>query len=170
MSHPLVDQLRFTRSEFVRCLAGVDAEDAIRRLPPLNCISWIVGHMASQESAFWVLWAQGEKLHPELRDIVGTGRAPSTPPLEDMWARWHEITAAADRYLDTLTPSLLLTRFLWKGEPLQENIGTLLQRNIYHYWFHLGEAHAIRQALGHTGLPEFVGSLGEMAPYRLEEP
>ena len=27
MTHPLVTQLRFTRSEFVRCLKGVPAED-----------------------------------------------------------------------------------------------------------------------------------------------
>jgi hypothetical protein len=38
-------------------------------------------------------------------------------------------------------------------------VGTLLLRNIYHYWFHLGEAHAIRQLLGHTDLPEFVGDM-----------
>jgi hypothetical protein len=170
MSHPLVDQLRFTRMEFVRCLAGVDPNDAVRRIPPLNCLSWIIGHMASQESAFWILWAQSEKLHPELRDIVGTGRPASTPPLAEMWACWHEITTTADRYLDTLTSSSLQNHFIWKGERLQETVGTLLQRNIYHYWFHTGEAHAIRQVLGHTSLPQFVGNLGEIAPYRLEEP
>ena len=29
----------------------------------------------------------------------------------------------------------------------------------YHYWFHLGEAYAIRQLLGHRDLPEFVGDM-----------
>ena len=34
MTHPLVTQLRFARSEFVRCLDGVSGEDALRRLSP----------------------------------------------------------------------------------------------------------------------------------------
>ncbi len=38
----------------------------------------------------------------------------------------------------------------------------------YHYWYHLGEAHAIRQMLGHTGLPQFVGDMGIKAPYHPE--
>ena len=38
----------------------------------------------------------------------------------------------------------------------------------YHYWFHLGEAYAIRQLLGHPDLPEFVGDMSE-ALYRAEE-
>lgn len=31
----------------------------------------------------------------------------------------------------------------------------------YHYWFHLGEAHAIRQVLGYTDLPQFIGGVSE---------
>src|SRR6266540_3984655 len=155
MTHPLVDQLRFARSEFTRGLDGVSPEDAVRRVAPMNCLSWIIGHLASQEGAYWVLVAQGIKLHPELRDLVGTGRPASTPPLADMWAAWREITTAADVFLDTLTGEKLQTRLIWKGEPIKETIGTLLQRNIYHYWYHTGEAAGIRQALGHTGLPDF---------------
>jgi hypothetical protein len=34
-------------------------------------------------------------------------------------------------------------------------------RNMYHYWFHMGEAHAIRQMLGHSHLPQFVGDMSE---------
>lgn len=167
MAHPLVVQLRFARSEFQRCLEGVSAEDAVKRLEPMNCISWIVGHLANQENGYWVYLAQGKALAPELRKLVGFGQPASTPPLATMWATWREITAAADVYLDTLSPDLLLTRFLWKGSPMDETVGTLLQRNLYHYWFHTGEAHAIRQLLGHTDLPQFVGEFGE-AVYRPE--
>lgn len=42
MTHPLVTQLRFARSEFVRCLDGVSEEDGVKRLLPMNCLSWIV--------------------------------------------------------------------------------------------------------------------------------
>ncbi len=157
--HLLVTQLRFTRSEFLRCLEGVSDEDARRRIEPMNCLSWIVGHLASQENFYWVLWAQDKKLAPDLRELVGYGQPPSTPPWDEMWATWREITAAADKYLDTLTEEQLHTRLEWKGKPLRENTGTMLYRNIYHYWHHLGQAHAIRQMLGHTDLPEFVGDM-----------
>ena len=65
--HPLVTQLRFTRSEFVRCLEGVSPEDGVRRLEPMNCISWIIGHLAYQENRYWVLWAQGQIIAPGLQ-------------------------------------------------------------------------------------------------------
>jgi uncharacterized damage-inducible protein DinB len=168
MPHPLVIQLRFTRSELVRCLEGVSDADARRRLGPMNCISWIVGHLANQENAYWVLMAQGRQLVPDLRKLVGSGQPASTPPLADMWDAWRTVTAAADAYLDTLTPALMQTHLERLGKPMTENIGTLLLRNIYHYWFHIGEAHAIRQMLGHTDLPQFVGDMSS-AFYRPEQ-
>jgi uncharacterized damage-inducible protein DinB len=84
-----------------------------------------------------------------------------------MWAAWKTITAAADTYLDTLNPQILQTYLTWQGRPTPENVGTLLQRNIYHYWYHTGEAAAVRQLLGHTNLPQFVGDMSA-AGYRPE--
>ena len=40
-SHPMVTQLRFTRSEFLRGLDGVTDQEARRRFDPMNGISWI---------------------------------------------------------------------------------------------------------------------------------
>jgi hypothetical protein len=168
MPHLLVAQLRFARSELVRCLDGISAEDAIRRIEPMNCISWIVGHLANQENTYWVLVAQEQQLAPSLNELVGFGRPASTPPLDEMWAAWRTITSAADRYLDTLTPALMQTHLTWQGKPRPESIGTMLQRNFYHYWFHIGEAHAIRQMLGHPDLPQFVGDMST-AVYRPEK-
>ena len=166
-SHPLVAQLRFTRSEFARCLDGVSAEGAVRRLEPMNCISWIVGHLANQEHRYWVVWAQGQNLAPELQALAGYGQPASTPPLDEMWEVWHTVTGAADEFLNTVTPEGLQRHLEWKGRPLEESIGTLLMRNIYHYWYHTGEAHAIRQMLGHGELPQFVGDMTK-AFYRPE--
>jgi uncharacterized damage-inducible protein DinB len=166
MTHPFVDQLRFTRSEWLRALDGVSDTEARRRFEPMNCISWIIGHLAAQENAYWVLWGQGKELHPDLNGLVGYGSPPSTPPLDEMWAAWREVTQAADAFLETLTAERLLTHLEWQGKTRPENIGTLLYRNIYHYWYHLGEAHAIRQMLGHKDLPQFVGAIGTKAPYR----
>ena len=165
--HPLVTQLRFTRSEFVRCLEGVPPEDACRRLGPMNCLSWIVGHLASQEHFLWVEMAQGQNIAPGLRQLVGFRQPASTPPWEEMWALWHTITDAADRYLDTIATEMLSTHLVRQDERTFEDVGTSLLRNIYHYWFHLGEAHAIRQMLGHADLPQFVGDMSEVL-YRPE--
>lgn len=159
MTHPLVSQLRFARAEFVRCLSGVTDDEARQRFAPMNCISWLVGHLANQENTYWVMVAQGQQIRPDLYPLVGYGKPASTPPLTEMWAAWHEITAVADSYLDTLTTNTMQTHFEWKGKPMQESIGTMLQRNLYHYWFHNGEAYAVRQMLGHTALPEFIGDM-----------
>jgi hypothetical protein len=51
------------------------------------------------------------------------------------------------------------------AEDYSPKVGSLLLRVIYHYWYHIGEIMAIRQLLGHTNLPEFVGDLDTQAPY-----
>ena len=165
--HPLVTQLRFTRSEFARGPDGVSAEDGIVRVPPLNSLSWLVGHLANQEHRFWVRLAQHKDLAPDLNDLVGFGGAASMPALDEMWALWHKVTAAADDYLDTLTPEIMQAHLLGNRGPTDESVGTMLMRTIYHYRYHTGEGAAVRQILGHTGLPEFVGSM-DAASYRPE--
>ena len=164
MSHPLVDQLRFTRSEWVRGLEGVTAEEAARRFEPMNPIAWIIGHLAWQEQAYWLQRAQGRTVSP-VAERCGFGEPASTPPLAEAWAAWRAVTAAADPYLDSLTTDSLQTK--WEREPTTETAGTKLLRTTYHYWYHLGEAQAIRQLLGHTNLPTFVGDISK-APYRSE--
>jgi uncharacterized damage-inducible protein DinB len=165
--HLLVSQLRFARSEFVRGLEGVSAEDGVRRVLPLNCISWMVGHLANQEHRYWVMFGQQKNLAPGLNDLVGYRKPASTPPLEEMWTVWRKVTAAADEYLETLTPEIMQTFLLRDGKPADESVGTLLLRTIYHYWYHTGEAAAVRQLLGHKDLPEFVGEM-DVAAYRPE--
>ena len=159
MTHPLVTQLRFARSEFVGCLEGVSEADAQKRLEPMNCISWIVGHLAAQENGYWNLIAQGRGLYPDLHQQVGYGSPPSTPSLNAMWSAWREITATADLYLNTLSDDVLVSHLKWNTMPRPESVGTMLLRNTYHYWFHTGEAHAIRQQLGDGELPQFVGDM-----------
>src|SRR5262245_28900973 len=165
--HPLVNQLRFARSEFARGLEGVSETDAVRRVSPMNSISWMVGHLANQEHLYWVVMAQRKTPFPDLNDRVGYGMPASTPPLAEMWPAWTQVTRAADDCLDTLTPEILQTYLLRDGKPVGESVGTLLMRNLYHYWFHTGEASAVRQLLGHKNLPDFVGEMNE-APYQPE--
>jgi len=162
MIHPLVVQLRFARSEFVRGFEGVPPADACRRVEPMNCLSWTVGHLASQEHFLWVQMAQGQNIAPGLRELVGFRQPASTPPWDQMWTLWRAITKAADAYLDNLRPEQLNTYFVWQGKPVAESVGILLLRNTYHYWFHLGKAHAVRQMLGHSDLPVYVGDMADV--------
>ena len=168
MTHPLVDQLRFTRSEWLRVLQGVTEQEARRQFPPMNCISWILGHMAWQEQLYWLERAQGITVAPGLDHMVGFGRPASTPPLAQMWQAWHAVIDAADPDLDSLTGDMLLEPYTVEGTVKSATVGTNLLRMIYHYWYHIGEAQAVRQLLGHRDLPQFVGDIQGQAPYRPE--
>ena len=168
MTHPLVLQLRFTRSEFRRALQGVTEDEARRRFMPMNCISWNVGHLAWQEQRYFLYRSQGRLLLPEINELFAYGAPASTPALTEMWAAWQAITQAADPWLDTLTTDALYQNFAIEGWSDTLCFGSLLQRTIYHYWYHSGENMSVRQLLGHTGLPEFVGDIDNEAPYRPE--
>jgi uncharacterized damage-inducible protein DinB len=165
MIQPLVAQLRFARSEFQRCLEGLSDEDARTRLVPMNSISWMIGHLANQEHFYWVYLGQGKNVVSGLNDLVGYGKPATTPPLDEMWETWRRVTSTADPFLDSLTAAQLETFFESRGRSMGESIGTMMLRNIYHYWFHTGEAHAVRQQLGHADLPQFVGDI-TAAAYR----
>ena len=164
MPHPLVAQLRFARSEFVRGLDGLTDDDAVKRLQPMNSISWMIGHLAWQEQRYWLQAAQGRVLYPDISVQMANGAPACTPPLDEAWQAWRDITAAADPWLDSLTGEGVLVPL----RPADSSTGTYLLRNIYHYWYHLGEAMAARQVLGHTALPDFVGDIDGLAPYRPE--
>lgn len=168
MPHPLVLQLRFTRSEFQRALEGLTGDDARRRFVPMNCISWNVGHLAWQEQRYCLWRSQGQILLPHINDLFAYGAPASTPALDEMWAAWHTITEAADPWLETLTTEKLQEQVITDNQPSDLIFGSLLQRLIYHYWYHTGENMAIRQMLGHADLPEFVGNIDDEAPYRPE--
>ena len=168
MLHPLVAQLRFTRSEFRRALVGLTEEEAGQRFMPMNCISWNVGHLAWQEQRYFVYFTQGKLPQPALNELFAYGAPASISSLQGMWVAWTAITRAADVWLATVTSDTLQQHVVIDGQATPYVFGSLLQRVIYHYWYHTGENLAIRQLLGHANLPEFVGDLDGEAPYRPE--
>jgi len=168
-THPLVLQLKFTRSEFKRGLKGLSEEDASKRLLPMNCISWNVGHLAWQEQKYILYYGQGQMPYPEIDKLFAYGAPASTPSLQEILKLWQNITLSTNSWLETMT-SEKLQKFVVKtdGSQIQYTYGSLLQRMIYHYWYHTGENLAIRQMLGHTKLAQFVGNIDRQAPYTPE--
>jgi uncharacterized damage-inducible protein DinB len=168
MIHPLIDQFRFTRSEWLRGLEGISEEDGACHFGPMNCISWTVGHLAWHEQRTWLTRSQNKILFQELNELFAYGAAMNTPSFKEMIETWHTVTQAADPFLDTLTTETLQNDLLLNGESVGQTLGSALRRVTYHYWYHIGEIQAIRQMLGHTDLPEYVGDIEVEAPYRPE--
>lgn len=170
MVHPLVTQLRFTRSEFRRALEGVSDPEAQRRFLPMNCLSWNVGHLAWQEQRYFITGPQSLTPYPDISQAFAYGAPPSTPPMETVVSAWTAITTAADPWLDTLDSDSMESHVMVDGKAGRYIYGSLLLRVIYHYWYHTGENMAIRQMLGQKDLPEFVGDIDRRAPYRPDFP
>jgi len=52
VTHALVEQLRFKRSEWLRGLRGVTEHEGAEHCGQMNSISWIVSHLAWQEQSY----------------------------------------------------------------------------------------------------------------------
>lgn len=168
MTHPLVQQFLFTRSEWLRGLKGVSEEDALQHFGPMNCISWTVGHLAWHEQKYWLDIAQGKVIYPELNKDFAYGAPMSSPPLKDVMRMWRAMTKASLPYLESLDTEKLAADLLRHGKSVGQNVGSALHRITYHYWYHIGEVQAIRQMLGNTNLPVYVGNIEAKAPYQPE--
>ncbi|HKW78191.1 MAG TPA: DinB family protein [Candidatus Limnocylindria bacterium] len=168
MPHPIVEQLRFTRSEWLRGLARLSEHDGARHCGRMNSIGWIVGHLTWQEQRYLLHRPQDIMLFPAIQERFAFGAPMSTPSLAEMRKAWRTVTAAADPFLDSLTTADLLKDLPINGKRSGQTQGSAILRLTHHYWFHIGEIQAIRQILDHTGLPQYVGNIEAKAPYRPE--
>jgi hypothetical protein len=167
--HPIVEQLRFTRNEWLRGLRGVTEDVATRHLGPMNSISWIVGHLAWQEQRYLLHRPQGIMLRQDIQNEFTTGGPMSTPSLGHTLKAWRTITKATDPFLDRLTTKALLVDLPLNGKRSGQSQGSAIRRMTYHYWYHIGEIQAIRQQVtGGKRLPQYVGNIEGQAPYRSE--
>jgi hypothetical protein len=151
--HTLVDMLNISRKEFSRNLKGLTDPDARKRIEPMNCMSWIIAHVANQYHTFFVEWAQGKE-RDERYLPYGFGSPASQPPLEEAMTLWNDACRDADVWLKTATEEDMKALPV-TASPESENMGALTARCIFHTWCHLGEISSIRQILGHKP-PQFV--------------
>jgi uncharacterized damage-inducible protein DinB len=168
LAHPVVELLRFTRSEWLRGLRGVTEEDANRHFEQMNSIGWIVGHLTWQEQRTLFLRRRGILLYPEINQEFAFGAPMSTPSLKSMRSAWNRVTKEANPFLDSMTTKDLTRDLPFNGKPSGQSLGSALRRMTFHYWYHMGEIQAIRQMLGQKNLPQYVGNLEAAAPYRPE--
>jgi hypothetical protein len=82
-------------------------------------------------------------------------------------SRGKRFQPAVDPFLDSFTTAALQDDLQREGSA-GGSVGSALLRNTCHYWFHIGEIQAIRQMLGHTPLPFYVGAIETEASYRPE--
>ena len=169
MAHLVVDQLRFTRSEWLRGLRGVTEADAARHFGRMNSIGWIVGHLTWQEQRYLLWRPSGVLLFPEIQEEFAFGAPMSTPSQAVVRKAWGKVTTSADPFLDSLTTRDLLCDLQLNGKPSGQTLGDANRRMTFHYWYHIGEIQAIRQMLGQERLPQYVGNLEGKAPYRPEK-
>lgn len=123
---------------------------------PINSIAWIVGHLAWHEQYYWLRRAQDKLLFPELNESASFGKPAGELKLIKMVDCWEQVIKASDEFLFSLCCHDLETHMQVRGRELPFNIGTMISRVIYHYWYHNGEMQAVRQLLGHKDLPDFV--------------
>ena len=168
-AHPIAEQLRFTRHEWLRALEGVTALDATVHHGQMNSISWIVGHLANHEQRVLLVRTQKKTVRDDLAAKYATGAKMITPELSETLGAWRGVTAATEPYLDALTTSKLVRDLAFDGKRSGQSVGSAIRRMTFHYWFHIGEILAIRQMIGGKSLPEYVGpDLEKDAPYRAD--
>ncbi|MEM7114315.1 MAG: ester cyclase [Chloroflexota bacterium] len=159
MTHPLVLQLQYAKQRWLAGHEGLSEEDAAKRLGEANSISWMVGHLGYFDQTVWCENVQNKTV-TEAVNVCGFGAPASTPSLQEMMTAWHEIQPVVNAFLETLTEDDVSTMLYYNGRPT-ENYGTMIRRQTWHYWYHLGEMQGIRQALGHKNLAQFVGRMTE---------
>ncbi len=154
----ILNQLRFARSEFQRGFEGVSDEDSRRRFLPINSIAWIVGHLAWHEQHYWLKRAQGIIPFPKLDEVAAFGKPPADVALKEMSDLWDAVIKASEDYLIRLSKDDMEKRLVVNGKELPANIGTMITRVTYHYFYHIGEMQSVCQLLGHKELPSFIGN------------
>ena len=159
MTLQMVLDLKFARQKWASGHANLSNEDAQKRVGDANALSWLVGHLAWLEHLTWVEFAQGQETSEYLSQFTWNSPA-SVPPLDEVMAVWESAAAAADTYLDDITEADLDTMIYW-GERPMESVGSMIKRQTWHYWYHLGEAQAVRQVMEHKNLPPFIGQMDE---------
>ncbi|MEM9775200.1 MAG: DinB family protein [Chloroflexota bacterium] len=163
--HPLVEQTRFMKQKWLDGHEDLSAEDGVRRMGHANSISWMVGHLANFDQEVWLERPRGIVVNEAIKACAYMQPA-STPDLNEMMDAWHAIQEKVDEIQAELTAEDMLVHPGPPGNQSPENLGTLMLRQMWHYWYHLGEMQGIRQGMGHENLAQYIGLIPEQFMWR----
>ena len=159
MTHPLVLQLNYAKQRWLDGHENLNEADANTRLGHGNSIGWMVGHLAHFDQWAWLEMTQGRIVTDAVK-VCNFGLPACTPSLKEMMSAWQAIDAEVRPFLEALTEedmgTILYIRRENKPPHPFEPYSVVIQRQTWHYWYHLGEMQAFRQAMGHENLPQFV--------------
>ena len=150
-----------------RALKGLSEEDAIRATVAHELHQ--LEHWASglAGTALFLYYGQGLMPFPEVQEAFAYGAPASTPPLRQVLNYWRKITSAADPWLKSLSTQKLQEQVIKMVSPSSACSATCSSGQSI-ITGQRSENLAIRQMLGHTGLPDFVGNIDRLAPYTPE--
>jgi hypothetical protein len=147
----VLEVLRLNTGLFEKGLSGIEPKDATRRVVEgANPYVWIAGHLAS--ARFGMASFLGQPLPPPWGTVFAKGAKPDEvsqfPSLEEILARWREVSLVLDERLLKATPEQLAAPSP-RAFPIGDKslLGGLTFLT-YHEGYHLGQMAMIRKTLG----------------------
>lgn len=132
---------------------GLSHEDSLLQTPHVNCLNWVLGHLAEGRDQVLallgeppVLGAEGERYRRESDPIKGEG--PGVVPLDRLLAVLKEGQERIAAALSGLSGEALAEERC-SGERVQP-LGTLLYFAYFHDTYHTGQTELLRALAGKT--------------------
>ena len=148
---PLADTLHLNTRLLTNCLAGVDDALALRRITPVtNSMAFLVAHLT--DARHFLADFLGAPLANPLTGVLEYGKGQDDigelPPLADLLAAWHGISAHLVEVLPAVGAERLDAasglRFPIEDRSLLGSVAFLVQHDSYH----LGQLSLLRRAFG----------------------
>jgi len=132
---------------------GLSHEDSLRQTPHVNCLNWVLGHLAEGRDQVLsllgeppALGAEGERYRRESDPVAG--EEPGVVPLERLLAALQEGQERMEAALSALSEETLAEEREGGGRKL--SLGSRLIFAYFHDTYHTGQTELLRALAGKT--------------------
>lgn len=146
MTHALIGQFLLTNDQVKKYYLDLSDDDIKAVFKPINCIGWLIGHMALGNYQF--LFKNIGNDIPEDAKLYGNGQPHSTPDRDLIINMWEDSADNLKNWIINVSDDDLINNMTGKMKDEKVNLGTDLSRMMFHTWNHLGEIASVRQLLG----------------------
>jgi hypothetical protein len=146
MTHALIGQFLLTNDQVNKYYFDLSDDDIKAVFKPINCIGWLIGHMALGNYQF--LFKNIGNVIPEDAKLYGNGQPHSTPDKNFILNMWEDSADNLKKWIINVSDDDLINNMTGKMKDEKVNLGTDLSRMMFHTWNHLGEIASVRQLLG----------------------